>query len=242
MIKITYKCRKCDSQNIKKNGFNRCGNQQYYCKDCHASQVLAPKVRYTEERKEEILKAYQERGSMRGIRRIYGVSLTSLSAWLKKKQRKQPELSETLIAEPYPDDVLEVDEMWSFVGKKKHKRWLWLVICRRTRQIVAFFIGDRSEESAEALYARVPAVYKRLRSYSDLWDAYKEAFPYKAGQHRCVDKSSGETNHIERFNLTVRQRLGRYVRKTLSFSKSDYWHALVTKWFIIEYNQSLALT
>ena len=38
-----------------------------------------------------------------------------------------------------------------------------------------------------------------------------------------------------------RQRLSRYVRKTLSFSKSLELHELVTRWFIVEYNQSLSL-
>jgi IS1 family transposase len=35
--------------------------------------------------------------------------------------------------------------------------------------------------------------------------------------------------------------LSRYVRKTLSFSKSLEMHELVTRWFIVEYNQSLSL-
>jgi len=39
-------------------------------------------------------------------------------------------------------------------------------------------------------------------------------------QHEAVGKDSGQTNHIERFNNTLRQRLGCLVRKTLSFSKS----------------------
>ena len=44
-------------------------------------------------------------------------------------------------------DVLELDKLYSFVGSKQHKRWLWVTLCRRTRQIVAFVIGDRSETS-----------------------------------------------------------------------------------------------
>jgi IS1 family transposase len=38
-------------------------------------------------------------------------------------------------------------------------------------------------------------------------------------RHRAVGKESGQTNHIERFNCTLRQRVSRLVRKTLSFSK-----------------------
>lgn len=37
-------------------------------------------------------------------------------------------------------DVLELDELWSFVEKKTQEVWLWLALCRRTRQIVAYTI------------------------------------------------------------------------------------------------------
>jgi hypothetical protein len=40
---------------------------------------------YTEERKEEILRAYQERSSLRGLRRTFGVSPTTVMSWLKKR-------------------------------------------------------------------------------------------------------------------------------------------------------------
>ena len=82
-----YKCRKCGSERITKNGKNKSGNQQYYCRDCRVFGVLEPKVKYTEEKKEEIIRAYQERSSMRGIQRIYGVSRGALSKWLKKSPK-----------------------------------------------------------------------------------------------------------------------------------------------------------
>jgi IS1 family transposase len=50
------------------------------------------------------------------------------------------------------DDVLEMDEMVSFVSEKWFKRWLWTTIHRRTRQIVAYAIGDRSETTAKKLW------------------------------------------------------------------------------------------
>ena len=53
--------------------------------DCKANKVLNPKNRYTEEKKEEIIKAYFERVSLRGLTRIYGVNRKTVKAWLKKK-------------------------------------------------------------------------------------------------------------------------------------------------------------
>jgi len=49
-------------------------------------------------------------------------------------------------------------------------------------------------------------------------------------------KRRGRTAHVERWNNTLRQRLGRFVRKTLSFSKSDTFHELALKLFIHDYN------
>jgi hypothetical protein len=64
----------------------------------------------------------------------------------QKKFLTLPELQTTLV-EPDPHDpaatVLELDELWSFVLKKTRKRWIWIALCRATRQVVAYCIGDR---------------------------------------------------------------------------------------------------
>jgi IS1 family transposase len=52
---------------------------------------------------------------------------------------------------------------------------------------------------------------------TDDWSAYASVFP--KDKHAAVGKHTGLTNHIERFNLTVRQRVSRLVRSSLSFSK-----------------------
>ena len=89
MITNTVSCRDCNSTNIVKCGYNRNGNKRYKCKDCGKSKVITLKPIYTEERKNEILKAYLERPSLRGLSRIYGVSVTTLLVWLKKKDQQK---------------------------------------------------------------------------------------------------------------------------------------------------------
>jgi insertion element IS1 protein InsB len=105
---------------------------------------------------------------------------------------------------------------------------------------MAFVIGDRSERTCRRLWQRIPRAYRRCVSFSDFWDTYAAVFP--VATHRCVGKETGETAHIERWNNTLRQRVARYVRKTLSFSKRDRWHYRITKWFVITYNLSLSFT
>jgi IS1 family transposase len=101
---------------------------------------------------------------------------------------------------------------------------------------VAFFIGDRSQRSCKAFWKKIPQAYKKCSSYSDFWEAYQNVF--KTKKHCCVGKDSGQTSHVERWNNTLRQRISRYVRKTLSFSKSDEYHQIVTELFVINYNLS----
>lgn len=147
-----------------------------------------------------------------------------------------PSISETLLP-AQPDDVLEADEMWSFVSQKANKRWIWTVMCRRTRQIVACVIGNRSEETCWTLWEQIPYAYRSCQSFSDFWEAYQNVFPEET--HECVGKESGQTNHMERWYNNLRQSNARFVRKTLSFSKSDFMHLIVTRIFIVRYNLSL---
>ena len=134
-------------------------------------------------------------------------------------------------------DVLELDELWSFVGGKAQTLWLWAALCRRTRQIVAWTLGDRSLQSACDLRASLPKGYRRCATRSDFWDAYAAAFP--ARTHRACGKEEGETNHVERWFGTLRARVSRLVRKAYSFSKCAENHLDAIHLFITTYNLAI---
>ena len=131
-------------------------------------------------------------------------------------------------------DVLELDELWSFVGAKAQQLWLWVALCRRTRRIVAWTLGDRSLQSASDLRAALPKDYQGRATRSDFWDAYAAVFP--ARTHRSCGKAEGETCHVERWFCTLRQRVSRLVRKTLSFSKCAENHFDAIHFFFTSYN------
>lgn len=134
--------------------------------------------------------------------------------------------------------TLECDELWSFVGEKAVQQWVWIALDRETRQVVALYVGDRSELAARELWARVPQVYREEATcYTDFWAAYAAVLP--ADQHQACGKEAGETNHVERFNNTLRQRCARLVRKALSFSKSLVNHLGAIWLFVRHYNLSL---
>ena len=134
--------------------------------------------------------------------------------------------------------IIQLDEMWSFVGSKDNKEWIWLAIDANTREIVGVHVGDRSHQSAKGLWRSLPLVYRQCAvGYTDFWEAYEQVLPSK--RHRAVGKGTGKTNYIERFNNTLRQRVGRLVRKTLSFSKKLSNHIGAIWYFVHHYNASL---
>lgn len=135
-------------------------------------------------------------------------------------------------------EVLELDEMWSFVGNKKNRVWIWIALCRRTRQVVAWHYGPRDTLSCQMLWDKIPEGYKGGLCYTDLYASYKSVVPQE--QHQPGAKKEAQTNHIERFNLTVRQSVARLVRKTLSFSKKLLPHIQALRLFFVAYNRRAA--
>jgi IS1 family transposase len=136
-------------------------------------------------------------------------------------------------------NVLELDELWSFVFTKANKAWIWIALCRKTRQVVARAIGDRSENTCLELWNSLPESYRSGHCYTDFWSAYQAVIPEE--QHTAVGKETGETAHVERWNNTLRQRLGRFVRKTLSFSKCMMMHTVCLDLFLHRYNLERAI-
>lgn len=134
--------------------------------------------------------------------------------------------------------TIQLDQLWSFVGFRANKQWVWLAIDADSREIVGVFVGARSRQGAKGLWQSLPAVYRQWAiCYTDFWEAYEQVLPSK--RHRAVGKETGKTSYIERFNNTLRQRVGRLVRKTLSFSKKLSNHIGAIWYFVHHYNASL---
>ena len=121
--------------------------------------------------------------------------------------------------------------MWTYVGRRANKRWLLLALCRRPRQVVVAYARDAA--TARVLLSRLPPGYRTCRCHTDAWPAYAEALP--GWQHRPRQRA-GPTNHVERFNATLRARLGRLMRKTLSFAKSHLMLEIYICLFLHQYN------
>jgi transposase-like protein len=86
MVTITLRCPFCQSEQLVKYGRTPNGKQRYRCEACGRQHRENPAPQgYLPERRDEILRAYEERSSLRGLSRTFGVSRTTVAAWLKKK-------------------------------------------------------------------------------------------------------------------------------------------------------------
>ena len=135
--------------------------------------------------------------------------------------------------------ILELDELWSFVLKKANDSWIWIALCRKTRQVVAYAVGDRSKKTCQRLWEAIPSEYRQGHCFTDFLKVYASVIPEE--QHTAVGKETGETAHVERWNNTLRQRLARFVRMTLSFSKSEVRHEVCLLLFLHRYNTERAI-
>ena len=228
-------CPHCSSAEIVRNGSNSVGTPKFLCKGCGRQFVERPKKPpISQETKALIDRLLLERVPLAGIARVTRVSERWLQTYVNEKYDRTPRQVDVKKKSP-GRLTIECDELWSFVGKKGNKQWVWLAMDRDSREIVGVYIGDRSRESAQALWHSLPAVYRQCAvSYTDFWEAYETVIP--ANRHRPVGKETGKTNHIERFNGTLRQRISRLVRKTLSFSKKLENHIGAIWYFVHHYN------
>src|SRR5262249_46968467 len=74
---------------------------------------------------------------------------------IEKKESTLSSVNHRLLALLNPDEMTvvirvaveaEVDEMWSFVGKKREPRWLWHAIDHRSGKVLAYVVGRRPDE------------------------------------------------------------------------------------------------
>ena len=231
-------CPDCNSRNVVKNGHIHNGKQNHLCKDCGRQFVEDPQnVPISQTTKDLIDKLLLERLSLAAIARVAGVSESWLQRYINEKFENIEQEVKVEKKEKGPLKI-ECDEIWSYVGNKGNKKWIWLAVDQKTGEIVGLHVGSRDKEGAKGLWKSLPAVYRQCAvCYSDFWASYKEVIPSK--RHKAVDKKSGKTNRIERFNCTLRQRVSRLVRKTLSFSKKLTNHIAAIWYFVHNYNSSL---
>jgi insertion element IS1 protein InsB len=126
--------------------------------------------------------------------------------------------------------VCEMDEQWSFVGKKSEQRWLWYAWSPHFNRVFAYTLGRRVDESLRQLLGLLQRFSFRLYCTDD-WGAYERLLP--EDKHLITKRY---TQSIERQNLNFRTHLKRLARRTLCFSKSVDIHDKVIGEYIARHS------
>jgi insertion element IS1 protein InsB len=232
---VVHACPHCGSERLHKNGHTTHGAQRAKCLECGRTFTLSPRgPRYGDKFKAQVLAAYQDRMSLRGITRTFGVCYQTIMAWVGEKKGGSARLRGHALAQQKGRRARTLVN--SGVSCKRKRRsagcgWRFAGAPARSWPTASAF---RSQEGAMSLREQVPEAYRRRATRSDFWLAYEEAFPQRT--HRLCGKEQGETNHAERFFGTLRARLSRLVRKTYSFSKCIECHLDAIHLFITSYN------
>ena len=237
-------CPKCRSERTIKSGRIASGKQRFRCKNC--GRQFTPDADWkpvSPETRDIVDRLLLQRLSLRGIVRATGVSRSWLRRHAASKFRAAPDPAATAppLDDAAPPPRLICDELWSFIGDKANKAWVWLAQDAASGRLVGLHVGRRDEAAARAFWKSLPAAYRaRATVQTDTPAADDAAIPLR--QHVVVSKKSGLQNGIENFNNTLRQRLGRLTRKTLAFSKSMKNHVGCLRYFLSDYNLKLSVT
>lgn len=71
--------------------------------------------------------------------------------------------------------------------KKTNQEWIWMALYRKTRQVIAYGIGDRSEKTCRILWASIPEAYRSGQCFTDFWAAYQSVIPEE--QHTLLHQT-----------------------------------------------------
>ena len=85
---------------------------------------------------------------LRGIERVTEIHHTTVMHWIREAGHQLPDAP---ASEEIPE-VTDLDELQTFVGKKRNKLWIWTAVNHKQAGILAWVIGDRSAETFKPLW------------------------------------------------------------------------------------------
>jgi insertion element IS1 protein InsB len=156
MTFIAVRCPHGDSAQIVTRGKTHRGTQRYLCQNtacARGSFLLDYRNRgCLPEVKQQIIDMSLNASGVRDTARVLRISTDTVLSELKKKEATLELVNTTRLRTITPEDITvhmerageaEMDEMWSFVGKKKEQRWLWHAIDHSTGAVLAYVFGRR---------------------------------------------------------------------------------------------------
>ena len=211
----------------KKNGNKVNGKQNYCCKLCNRQFIGDHALQYKGCHSgliQKILLMLVRGLGIRDIAEIENISIRKVLSVLVNSNRiispKQTHYSQ-----------IEVDEFWTYVGKKSNKVWLIYAYHREGGEIVSYVWGKRNLKTVRKLRKNLSDMGITFDSIcTDEWQSFVRAF---STDNHTVGKS--HTIGIEGNNCRLRHRIRRAFRKTCCFSKKLYNHLKALAFFYINW-------
>ena len=220
-------CPYCLSVKVIKNGIKSSGVQNLLCKACKKQFQQHYLYWACDKQRRDIVVKMLVRGS--GVRDCAEVLGISKDAVLRCILRNGLEVEIKPLQKRYAK--VQIDELWSYVGKKAKKVWLLYAYCAESGEILAFAMGKRSTKSIQHLMLRLKSIEIDF-FLTDDWEAFKAVLPY---EKHLIGKQF--TKAIEGVNTWFRTRLKRLVRRTVCFSKKLKYHYSMIKILIYHKKQ-----
>src|ERR1700743_1171730 len=202
-------CQYCN-RTCQKAGRQRNGAQKLYCNICQKSQQQAYQYRACQGSiNDTITSLVCESVCIRGIARVLRIANNTVLSRIKAIADK--------ISKPAflrDQSTFEVDELWTYIGRKDNEYWLAYGLDRTTRQVIDFVVGKRTKATLKMLIDNLLKLTpNRIRT--DRLTHYQRLIPKPL--HRF---GAYGINHIEPKNLSIRTHLKRLSRRTICFSRS----------------------
>jgi len=115
-------CPKCSSRFYRKNGFKN-NRQRYLCKKCDYNYSTLHGKGKPKKIKAKAIQLYLEGMGFRAIGRTLNVSNVAVLKWMRiAAEIIRTQLQQEMPQQKHKIAVMELDEMWHYVGKKNEKR------------------------------------------------------------------------------------------------------------------------
>ncbi|HYE72527.1 MAG TPA: IS1 family transposase, partial [Blastocatellia bacterium] len=147
MCKEEIACPSCASRHVVKNGTTSNRKQKYLCRACRRQFIRDYSYQGCRIEIRCLIVPMTLNGS--GVRDITRVLRVSINTVLKEIRRAAQNVSEPQAPARLAD--VEVDEMWSFVEKKRRQRWLWYAFAPKTKQVIGYVRGRRTDATCRQL-------------------------------------------------------------------------------------------
>ena len=204
-----HECPKCQSDRVIKNG-SAAGKPKKQCKQCgYQFTRTTPRGKPLKTTINAVL-LYLSGISMNRIAVLLRVSAQTVLNWIRAfatEHSKKPEPTGKTI-------VLELDEMWHYLKRKRRKLWIWKALDRDTGQLLDWECGRRDKTTLKKLVDRLAPWEVKLYG-TDQWATYASVIP----PDKLV-QSKATTHAIERHHGRQRHWFGRFKRKSIIVSKS----------------------